>query len=135
MKIKFLKSGEPNKLKFVLSDATFEFANSLRRAMISEIPVMAVEDVNITANNSALYDEILALRVGLIPLKTDLKNYVFKKDCKCRGKGCAKCSVKLSVDKTGPLMVYAKDLKSSNSKVVPAVPDIPIVKLFENQFF
>jgi len=133
MKLKFLKTKDPLKLKFILSNATFEFANSLRRAMISDVPVMAIEDVNIFANNSALYDEVIALRLGLIPLKTDLKNYVLKSKCTCKGKGCAKCTVKLSLDATGPCTVYAKDLKSSDPNVVPVFPDIPIVKLFENQ--
>jgi DNA-directed RNA polymerase subunit D len=133
MKVKLLKKEEPLRLKFVLSGANFEFANSLRRAMIADIPVMAIEDVNITANNSALYDEIISLRLGLIPLKTDLKGYQRRSDCKCRGKGCTKCTVKLTLEKNGPVMVYARDLKSSNPKVVPAIPDIPIVKLFDNQ--
>ncbi len=132
MKIKYLKTDSPLRLKFILSNSYFEFANSLRRAMIAEVPVMAIEEVNISANNSALYDEVIALRFGLIPLKTDLKNYNLRSKCKCR-KGCPKCTVKLTLDKTGPCTVYSSDLKSSDHKVVPAINDLPVIKLFENQ--
>jgi len=39
-------------------------ANTLRRIMISEIPTMAIEFVNIKGNTSCLHDEHLALRLG-----------------------------------------------------------------------
>lgn len=133
MKIKFLKSKEQLKLSFILSDASFELANSIRRAMIADVPVMAIDEVHISDNNSALFDEVLALRLGLVPLTTDLKSYNLKSDCKCRGKGCDKCTVKLMLEKQGPGMVYSGDLKSSDPRIKPVIPDIPIIKLFDNQ--
>lgn len=46
-------------------------ANALRRIMISDIPTMAVDKVMISNNTSIIPDEILAHRIGLLPLKAD----------------------------------------------------------------
>lgn len=53
-----------DQIKFTLYNADLSIANSLRRIMISEIPTMAIEFVNIKANTSCLHDEHLALRLG-----------------------------------------------------------------------
>ena len=55
--------------RFTLSGASAAFANAFRRAMIGEVPTLAIEDVRIYDNTSALFDEMLAHRVGLIPIK------------------------------------------------------------------
>ena len=60
--------------RFTLSGASAAFANAFRRAMIGEVPTLAIEDIRIYDNTSALFDEMLAHRVGLIPLKTDLSS-------------------------------------------------------------
>lgn len=122
-----------NELKILLSNADFETANSIRRACSNLVLTMAIEDVEIKENNSALYDEFLAHRLGLIPLSTDLKTYNKKSDCKCKGVGCARCVCEFVLEKKGPCIVYAKDLISSDNKIVPIYPETPIVKLFENQ--
>ena len=57
------------KLSFV-TDMSISLANAIRRSVL-EIPIMAIDEVEIVKNDSALYDEILAHRIGLIPLKTD----------------------------------------------------------------
>ncbi|KAK7522987.1 putative DNA-directed RNA polymerase I and III subunit Rpc40 [Phyllosticta citriasiana] len=44
-------------------------ANAFRRIMISEIPTIAIEDVYVMRNTSIIQDEVLAHRMGLIPLK------------------------------------------------------------------
>ena len=43
-------------------------ANALRRIIISEIPTMAIEKVDMYMNTSVIPDEILAHRLGLVPL-------------------------------------------------------------------
>ncbi|MBU4308524.1 MAG: DNA-directed RNA polymerase subunit D [Nanoarchaeota archaeon] len=43
-------------------------ANAIRR-YVNEIPVFAVEDVEISKNDSPLYDETVAHRIGLVPIK------------------------------------------------------------------
>ena len=47
------------------------FANALRRIFISEIPTMAIEKVNMWQNTSVIPDEVLAHRMGLVPIKVD----------------------------------------------------------------
>jgi len=127
--IEQLKS-EKEKLIFVLRGTTNEFANALRRS-IYEIPVLAIDEVEISKNDSVLYDEMIAHRLGLIPLKADKKTFSEKEDCSCKGKGCNKCTASLVLKAKGPCTVYAGDLKS---KVVDAVfPEMPIVTLQEGQ--
>lgn len=132
MKIDF-SSLEDNSTSFVLSDSHIAFANALRRAMQSEVMSFAIEDVKIYDNTSALFDEMLAHRIGLIPLTTDLKSYVPRDQCSCGNKGCSLCTVTLTMSVEGPRLVLSSDLISQDPAVHPAVPDIPIVKIEKNQ--
>ncbi|MDD2678991.1 MAG: DNA-directed RNA polymerase subunit D [Candidatus Nanoarchaeia archaeon] len=132
MKLKIL-SEKNEKLVLIIPKTDFETANSIRRACMNNVPTIAIEDVEVSENNSALYDEILAHRLGLIPLVTDLKTYVKSDDCKCKGAGCARCTAEFVLNKKGPCIIYAKDLISSDKKVVPVYPEMIIVKLFDNQ--
>lgn len=53
-------------------------ANALRRIMISEVPTMAIENVYIYNNTSVMHDEILAHRLGLIPIFADARQFDIK---------------------------------------------------------
>ena len=55
------------KVTFV-SDMNVSLANAIRRS-VNEIPILAVDEADIYKNDSVLYDEIIAHRLGLIPLK------------------------------------------------------------------
>ena len=56
--------------EFIFSlKAPISFSNAIRRIMISEVPTFAIEDVYIYENSSSMDDEILAHRLGLIPIK------------------------------------------------------------------
>src|SRR5436309_5152976 len=135
MDIKLL-SKEQETLRFVLSDVSPAFANALRRIMISEIPVMAIDDVMILENNSVMYDEILAHRLGLIPVTTD-QTYNLPEDCTCKSElGCEKCraSFSLEIEASDPVeVVYTSHLKPENPDVRPVSDKIPIVKLAQGQ--
>jgi len=50
------------------SDMNMSLANAIRRS-INEIPILAIDEVDIYKNDSALYDEVLAHRMALVPLK------------------------------------------------------------------
>jgi DNA-directed RNA polymerase subunit D len=115
---------------FVLSGTTPAVANALRRSIVSLVPSIAIEDVEIYENNSALYDEIIALRLGLLPLVTDLETYELPKPGQ---ELSAAHQVKLTLEAKGPCVVYASDLKCKDSKIKCAYPQMPIVKLLKNQ--
>lgn len=131
MEVKVVEEKE-NVLRFLLSGTNHTYANALRRAMIAEVPAMAVDDVIIVENTSVLYDEMIAHRLGLIPLKTDLDAYVLPEECDCKSElGCSKCraSFTLEAEAVGePVMVYSSDLKPEG-EVTPVSGNIPIVKL------
>ncbi|MFH1424612.1 MAG: DNA-directed RNA polymerase subunit D [archaeon] len=132
MKIRILNKSN-SKLRFVLEDSDVGFANALRRTMLSELPTLAIEDVTFFENTSALYNELVAHRLGLIPLTTDLKTFKLPGSCGCKGKGCPKCQLIFTLVRKGPGMVYSGDLKSSDPKIKVADDKIPIVKLLEHQ--
>jgi len=121
------------KMSFIIKGSDTVFANLLRRYIIEKVPTMAIEDVEIKDNSSALYDEIVAHRLGLLPLSTDLKSYTQINSCKCGGEGCNRCTLKLTLKASGPGSVYASDLKSKDPKVKPIFPKTPIVKLLKDQ--
>ncbi|KAK9389971.1 DNA-directed RNA polymerase [Lipomyces mesembrius] len=66
---------------FDLLGVDASIANAFRRIMISEVPTLAIEYVYIENNTSIIQDEVLAHRLGLIPLKAN-PDYLrwFKKD-------------------------------------------------------
>lgn len=64
-----IESSKDLELEFDFVGVSPAVANSFRRLMISEVPSMAIEKVYIYNNTSIIQDEILAHRLGLIPLK------------------------------------------------------------------
>ena len=131
MKIHILNKSV-TELKFLLEDSNPQFANALRRIMISEIPILAIDSADISINESVLYNEVIAHRLGLIPLSFDSKKFHFKDEHE-DGKTCSMCEVVFALNKKGPGMIYSKDLKSSDPDVKPLFDDIIIVELFEDQ--
>ncbi|MBP7120078.1 MAG: DNA-directed RNA polymerase subunit D [Methanolinea sp.] len=119
--------------RFTLSGTAQPFANALRRAMIGEVPTLAIEDVRIYDNTSALFDEMLGHRLGLIPIRTDLECYIPQDMCSCEGAGCDRCSVMYTLSVEGPGIVYSKDLIPQDPRASPALDGIPIVKLAKDQ--
>jgi DNA-directed RNA polymerase subunit D len=120
-------------LTFELSETTPALANSLRRAILQEIPIMAVDEVEIKRNDSAMYDEVIAHRLAMVPLKTPARGYVLPEDCKCEEGRCPKCSVELTLKAEGPTMVMSGDLKSADEEVKPVSGSVPVIKLLEGQ--
>jgi len=119
--------------RFTLSGASPGFANAFRRAMIGEVPTLAIEDLRIYDNTSALFDEMLAHRIGLIPIKTDLTTYTTQDKCTCGGAGCPSCTVTFTLSVEGPKTVMSSDLIPQDPKTTPVYDNIPIVKLVKGQ--
>ncbi|MEX2738134.1 MAG: DNA-directed RNA polymerase subunit D [Candidatus Wukongarchaeota archaeon] len=132
MEVKILKK-TGDKIRFIIEGSDSALAGELRRIMMLEVPTLAVEWVDFVKNDSILWDEIIASRLGLIPLIFKPKYYKLKKDCNCKGKGCSHCQVTLSLVKKGPCTVYSGDLVPSDKKVKPVYEKIPIVELTEGQ--
>ncbi len=131
MDVEFLRLTD-RQVRFIISETTPAFINSVRRSMIADVESMAIDEVNFYNNTSVLFDEMLALRLGLIPL-TGGGNYLPALQCSCNGEGCFQCQVSLTLSVKGPVTVYSGDLTSSDPEVVPADGDIPIIKLFKDQ--
>lgn len=121
------------KVSFLLKGINPAIANSIRRYMTDRVPTMAIEDVEIKSNSSILYDEMIAHRLGLIALESDLKSYIIPAECKCEGEGCARCQTKLHLKAKGPGIVYANEIKSKDPKIKPVFGKTQIVKLLKNQ--
>ena len=91
-------------------------ANALRRLILTQLESFAIEDVVFYENSSALYNEYIANRLALVPLTWE--------------DGVAddaRISFTLSMD--GPCIVYSRDLKSTDEKIVSFNGNIPLVVL------
>jgi DNA-directed RNA polymerase subunit D len=129
---------------FDVKGATPSFLNAIRRTLLSQVPKLAIEDVTVYDNTSALFDEMIAHRLGLLPVPTDLNafnrrwkdNNASPKEgaCPtCNGEGCASCTVLFTLSKEGPGTVYSGDLTPTDPKYRVKDERIPIVKLLEGQ--
>jgi len=136
MHVRIIEKNE-NSIRFVVEGISPALANAIRRIMLAEVPSMAINDVVIIENSSVLHDEILASRLGLIPLKTDLDSYNLPEECSCKSElGCNLCRTVLTLDaqaKNEAKTVYSGDMVSDNPNIVPVSDKIPIVKLAPSQ--
>jgi DNA-directed RNA polymerase subunit D len=122
-------------LKAVIEGAYPSLVNSLRRILISELPVMAIDSVVVVNNTSVMYDEMLAHRLGLIPLTTPLQSLPSLEDCESGLADPSECMTRLTLQVTAEseTTVYSGDLMSERPDVSPVYKDIPIVKLVKGQ--
>ncbi|KIY69059.1 hypothetical protein CYLTODRAFT_350265 [Cylindrobasidium torrendii FP15055 ss-10] len=85
-------------IDFDLVGVDASIANALRRILLAEVPTIAIEHVYVYDNTTVIQDEVLAHRMGLIPLDvdpdmmttllpgddlTDRNTLVFKVDFEC----------------------------------------------------
>lgn len=122
-----------NKIIFKLLDASPALANSIRRAMKSLVPVLAIDYVDFYVNSSNFYDEMIAHRLAMLPIKTDLKRLNMRDQCDCEGVGCPKCQISFRLNVEGPKVVYSGDFISDDPNIHFAFKDIPVVELFNGQ--
>lgn len=118
-------------LEFELDGVEPAFANALRRTMIGDVPTLAVEEVAISANNSGLFDEIIAHRIGTLPWEFDPDQYELPEECDCE-EGCSSCEVAMALQVEGEGEVTASDISVPADDVDAANPDTKIVDLKED---
>jgi DNA-directed RNA polymerase subunit D len=109
------------------AEIPISLANAIRRS-VNYIPILAVDSLEITKNDSALYDEVISHRVGLVPLQNE--KLKLAKECDCgKEEGCSKCSMKLKMSAEGPGIVYSDQLSPKGSVVLK----MPLTVLEEGQ--
>lgn len=102
---------------FMAEQLDESLANAIRR-YVGQIPIIAIDELEISKNDSPLYDETVAHRVGLIPLKMD--------------KSAEKGKLKLSVKKEGA--VYSGELKGHPEVIYKTIPITTLDKGQELEF-
>jgi DNA-directed RNA polymerase subunit D len=108
------------KSRLLLKGIDAALLNSIRRAAVKDVPTLAIENVNIYQNDSVLFDEFLAHRLGLLALKAD-KSYKLGD------------KVKLQLEIEGPDTVYSRNIKSNDPKVSVVDKNVPLVKIKKGQ--
>lgn len=144
MDIEILEMAE-RKARFILKNSSPAMANALRRTLLSDIPKMAIDKVEFHLGPimsgdkeyesvTPLFDEIIAHRLGMVPVPTDLDLFVPQSECVCGGEGCPSCSIMYSLNKIGPCTVLSGDLMPLGNQDLKVKDEfIPIVELTDGQ--
>jgi len=136
--VKLLEADDKT-VKVELEGVPLSIANAIRRFTINEVPTMAVEEILLIENTSAMPNDVLAHRISLIPFKSDIDRYVPPEECNCGSRlGCDKCAVRYILRaeaKDEPITVYSGDMipEDPTTTAKPVSPKIPIVKLAPGQ--
>lgn len=107
--------------RFALKDATSSYANALRRTAINRVKCFAIDTVTFYENSSAIFDEYIAHRIGLIPIKTPASGYSDEDE------------IIFTLEAEGPKTVYSRELEGKDKDVKVANDAIPIIKLAAEQ--
>jgi len=121
------------KIRFILKNVSPALANSFRRAMKADVPVLAVDYVDFYVNSSYLYDEVISHRLAMLPIKTDLERFNMQNECACGGEGCPNCQISFRLNVEGPKVVYSGDFISDDPETTFAIDNIPVLELYEGQ--
>lgn len=108
--------------------------NAIRRTVMADVMIPAIDRVFIAENSGVIYDEILAHRMGLVPLKGG-EGLVHPSECECGGKGCPRCEAILTLEIEAPedkYTVYSGSLRTEGSVSV-ANTMIPLSVLNKSQ--
>ena len=120
-----------------LKGVPLQYANALRRICLNGVPVFAIDTVDVIDNSSVMSDEGISHRLGLIPIKTDLKRFAEPSKCSCKSAtGCSNCRVMFVIDSgdtDATRTVSSNELSSEDETVKPISDKIPIVQLAPGQ--
>jgi len=132
-------------------EVNYSFVNSVRRALVSMVPCLAVHEVDFHMGSlgtyvdeesgdeneyesiSAMFNEIIAHRIGMLPIPTDSKTIEAFGDAV--DDDSKQPDIMYSLHKQGPCTVYSGDLEPVNGDESLAIPEasVPLVKLSEGQ--
>lgn len=115
-----IKEDTDKAFRFIISGVTNNYVNALRRTSINRVSTFAIDKVTFYENTSAMFDEYIAHRIGLVPITTPSKS-------------SDEDEVFFSLEASGPCTVYSKELKTADKDVGVANGNIPIIKLIEGQ--
>jgi DNA-directed RNA polymerase subunit D len=118
--VEFIERDDRN-ARFLLRGASPAFANGIRRAMIADVPTFSIDTVRFVENSSVMFDEMIGLRLGLVPLTTPLDDFEVGE------------TVTLALDVEGPATAYSGDIETSDELVEPADDNVPIIELKRQQ--
>jgi DNA-directed RNA polymerase subunit D len=110
-----------NMATFTISGARTGLANAIRRSMSGSVACFAIDKITFYENTSAMFDEYIAHRIGLVPIRTPASGYTDTDE------------ILFTLEATGPSTVYSKDLVSADKEVEVANDAIPIMKLGADQ--
>ena len=146
MKVKLRKS-EKSFAQVEFEDVNYSFVNSIRRSLVSMVPCLAIHEVDFHMGSlgayvdeesgeekeyesiSAMFNEIVAHRIGMLPIPTDEKTVEAFGDS--IGDDSKQPDIMYSLHKQGPCTVYSGDLEPVNGDSSLVIPEtsVPIVKL------
>ena len=114
-------SERTDQLKLLVTGLDTALLNSLRRTIMNAVPSYAAETVLIYENNSIVPDEMLAHRIGLLPVRVNKKK-TKKGDI-----------IKLTLEKEGPGNVYSSDISVQGTGAEMENKNVPLTKLKKGQ--
>ena len=153
-----------HEIRILVSDTDSSQVNAIRRALIADVPKLAITRVDfsqgVTQDNkgevvesvNALPDEVIAHRLAMIPIPTNLdEGLVFPDACEnCRDvvekdKGCPMCQVLYTLSARGPSSDSEEELKTVFAGDITTISDpvfdireehkqIPLTVLSKGQF-
>lgn len=121
---------DERRIKVLIQGFPVAYVNALRRLALSDVPTMAVDYVYFYDNNTGIHDEIIAHRLGLTVLKSDVALSKYKSPEECRGapEGERDCYVEIEIEEhlepteLSGKYVTAEAMKISDPDVKPAYP-------------
>ena len=132
-------------------DVNYSFVNSIRRSLVSMVPCLALHEIDFHMGSlgsyvdeesgdereyesiSAMFNEIVAHRIGMLPVPTDEKTIEAFGDS--IDDDTKQPDIMYSLHKQGPCTVYSGDLEpvSGDTSLVIPETNVPLVKLAEGQ--
>jgi DNA-directed RNA polymerase subunit D len=146
-----------SKINILVAKTDRAFVNSIRRALISDIPKMAIETVrfelgtieqddHVWETTGPLPDEMIAQRLAMVPIPTDHEEFYFQDECPTcaelveTDRGCMQCSMIYACKAFGSeegVEVTAGDLNYLGAdlglQILDEYKPIVLTKLFRGQ--